>query len=173
MCCRWKPQVAHFFIGHLIYFITESLIDNNMVDVLTEIQIHAPLVQVSEYTANPDHAPEWYVNIKSVEWKTDRMLQVGSRITFMAYFLGRRLEYTYEISEFIPHYKLVMRTAERPFPMETTYTWQAIDEHTTQMSLRNKGNPKGFSKLFAPFMKRMMRKANRKDLKLLKKILET
>jgi hypothetical protein len=52
------------------------------------------------------------------------------------------------------------------------YTWAPIDDHTTQMTLRNRGMPKGFSRLFTPFMKTMMRKANQKDLRRLKDILE-
>ena len=143
-----------------------------MVDIFTEILIHAPLAKVSAYAADPDNTPNWYVNIKSVEWKSPRPLQINSKVAFTAHFLGRRLAYVYEIIEFIPQCKLVMRTAEGPFPMETTYTWEAINEHTTRMGLRNRGNPSGFSKLFAPFIKIMMRKANQKDLALLKKLLE-
>src|SRR6516225_5345269 len=40
------------------------------VDVVTETVIHRPIEVVSAYAANPDNAREWYVNIKSVEWKT-------------------------------------------------------------------------------------------------------
>lgn len=143
-----------------------------MVDVITETIINRPIEQVSEYAMNPDHAPEWYVNIQSVEWKTPRPLKLGSHIAFKAKFLGRELAYVYEVVEFIPGKKFVMQTANGPFPMETIYTWEAIDEHHTRMTLRNKGNPKGFNKILSLFMKPMIRRANMKDLKKIKAILE-
>ena len=143
-----------------------------MLDVLTEIQIACPRTDVSEFAANPDNAPSWYVNIKSVEWKMSKPLQVGSKVAFKAQFLGRKLAYIYEFIELIPHEKLIMRTDEGPFPMETTYTWESINENITRMTLRNRGAPSGFSKLFAPFMKSMIRRANIKDLARLKKLLE-
>lgn len=143
-----------------------------MVDVLTEITINQPCGKVSDYAANPDRAPEWYVNINSAEWRTEKPLRVGSHIAFKAKFLGRELAYVYEIAEYDPGRLLVMRTADGPFPMETTYTWEPIEENTTRMTLRNRGNPSGFSALFAPFMAIMMRRANNKDLRRLKQILE-
>ena len=57
-----------------------------MVDVLTEIEIHRPLQEVSDYAANPDNAPEWYVNIDSSEWLTERSLTISSQIAFKAQF---------------------------------------------------------------------------------------
>lgn len=143
-----------------------------MIDVQTEIIISRPCNVVAEYAANPDNAPEWYVNINSAEWQTPRPLKVGSLVAFKAKFLGRELAYVYEIAEYVPGEKLVMRTHNGPFPMETTYTWTSIDDNTTRMTLRNRGVPSGFSKLLAPFMSRMMRKANNKDLRKLKMILE-
>ncbi|WHY03094.1 SRPBCC family protein [Neobacillus sp. DY30] len=143
-----------------------------MVDVVTEILINRPISQVSTYASNPDHAPEWYVNIHSAEWRSPKSLAIGSQIAFKAKFLGRELAYVYKIVEFVPGKKLVMKTAQGPFPMKTIYTWHAVNDNQTRMILRNKGIPTGFSKIISPFMSFMMKKANMKDLKKIKEILE-
>jgi uncharacterized protein YndB with AHSA1/START domain len=142
------------------------------VDVLTEITIERPVADVAAYAGDPSNAAEWYVNIKEVEWKTEPPVVLGSRIAFVAKFLGKRLAYTYEVVEYEPDATLVMRTAEGPFPMETTYAWTATEAGGTKMTLRNRGQPTGFSRLTAPLMVMAMRRANRKDLKLLKQIME-
>lgn len=143
------------------------------VDVETEIVIARPVADVAAYTADPSNAPAWYDNIDTVEWKTPPPAQVGSVVEFVARFLGRTLRYTYELVEWEPGQRLVMRTQQGPFPMETTYTWSVTESGSTHMKLRNRGEPAGFSKLMAPIMQPAMRRANRKDLAKLKKILES
>ncbi|TCC57662.1 ATPase [Kribbella pittospori] len=142
------------------------------VDVLTEVVINRPLEEVAAYVGDPANAPEWYANIESVEWQTAPPVAVGSRMDFVAHFLGRRLAYTYEVVELVPDERLVMRTAQGPFPMETSYEWTAAGEGTTRMSLRNRGEPSGFAGVAAPLMSAAMRRANQKDLKRLKHLLE-
>jgi len=142
-----------------------------LVDVQTQIEIDRPRDELAAYAADPDNATTWYVNIKAVEWKSPRPLTVGSRITFRAQFLGRSLAYTYEVTEFVPGVRLVMRTAEGPFPMETSYAWED-SAAGTRMTLRNRGEPSGFSRLAAPLIAVAMRRATRKDLRRLKATLE-
>ena len=143
------------------------------VDVLTEITIDRPPDVVATYVGDPSNAPLWYVNIESVEWETPPPLQIGSKVAFVARFLGRRLAYTYEFVDLVPNERLTMRTAQGPFPMETTYTWAETRDGRTHMTLRNRGEPAGFSRFAAPFMAAAMRRANRKDLANLRSILES
>ncbi len=143
------------------------------VDVTTEIVIQRPRQQVAAYAADPTHAPDWYENIKEIRWETAPPLAVGSRVAFVADFLGRRLAYTYEVIELEHGRHLLMSTKQGPFPMETTYSWEDTAEGFTLMKLRNRGSPAGFSALVAPFMASSMRRANRKDLAKLKALLES
>jgi hypothetical protein len=142
------------------------------VDVVCERTIPRPRAEVAAYAADPDNTISWYSNIRSVEWQTPRPLAVGSRLAFVARFLGRRLSYIYEIRELVPGECLVMSTEQGPFPMETTYTWRDAGANATRMTLRNRGEPSGFGKVAAPVMARAMRRAMSKDLERLSAILE-
>lgn len=144
-----------------------------VVDVRTETVIDRRPDVVAAFAEDPTNAPRWYANIRAVEWITPPPLTVGSRVAFVARFLGRTLAYTYEIAEFTPGARMVMRTADGPFPMETTYTWEPVGDGATRMTLRNHGRPAGFSKFVAPLMPVAIRRANRKDLAALKRLMES
>lgn len=141
------------------------------VDVTVETVIARPVDEVAAYATDPGHAPEWYANIRSVQWQTPPPVAVGSRMDFVAHFLGRRLTYTYEVVELVPGERLVMATAQGPFPMRTTYAWEPADGGT-RMTLTNTGDPSGFARVAAPVMERAMRRATTQDLARLRAVLE-
>jgi uncharacterized membrane protein len=142
------------------------------VDVTVETTIARPVAEVAAYAGDPSNAPEWYANIRSVEWRTEPPVVVGSQVDFVATFLGRRLAYTYEVVALVENEQLIMRTAQGPFPMETTYEWSADGPTTTLMRLRNRGQPSGFTRIAAPALAAAVRRNTTKDLARLKRILE-
>ncbi len=141
------------------------------VDVCVTALIECTPEAVAAFAGDPANAPRWYANIRSVRWRTPPPAVVGSLVEFEAHFLGRRLVYTYEVVVLEPGARLVMRTADGPFPMETTYTWQA-EGGGTRMTLRNRGEPSGFSRVAAPALEAAMRRATRKDLTRLAAVLQ-
>jgi uncharacterized protein YndB with AHSA1/START domain len=142
------------------------------VDVTTAIEIARPREVVAAYAADPDHVRDWYANIDRVTWETEKPMTIGTRLAFVARFLGRTISYTYEVTDFVPGERLVMATAEGSFPMETTYAWTDLPDRRTHMTLRNRGTPSGFASLTAPVVTAAMQRANRKDLAALKSLLE-
>ncbi len=143
------------------------------VDVVTEVLIARRRGEVAAYAAEPDNATEWYVNIKAVQWESPKPMVVGSRFAFTARFLGREMSYTYEVVDMEPGTKLVMHTSEGPFPMETTYLWEDVENGATKMTLRNRGEPSGFFGVAVPVLAMAIRRANNKDLARLKALLES
>ena len=143
------------------------------VDVSTAITIDRPRDDVADVAADPVRAPDWYANIRAVDLLTAPPHAIGSRFTFHAGFLGRDLTYTYEVVDLAPGEHLVMRTADGPFPMETTYTWTDAGHGRTRMTLRNRGEPAGFSRALTPFLAPAIRHATTQDLRRLKSLLES
>jgi uncharacterized protein YndB with AHSA1/START domain len=141
-------------------------------DVSSEIVIERPPGIVSAYVSDPANAAAWHGNIKSAEWRSEPLLHAGSRVAFVAEFLGRKLEYTYELMEVVPGEKLVMRSVAGPFPLETCYTFEETRDGHTRLTLRNRGEPAGAAKLMAPMIATAMRNAGERDLAKLKAILE-
>ena len=143
------------------------------VEIITEIVIDRPRAEVSAFAADPDNATEWYEHVKRVVWRTRRPLAVGTRIGFLAESLGKQLEFVYEVTALVPGERLVMRSLEGRFPMETIYSWQDEPGGGTRMSLSNHAEPRGVGRLSATLLRRSMRRSNAHDLSRLKAVLES
>ncbi len=143
-----------------------------MVDVRTEIIINLPKEIVAEYVSDPGNAPSWCTHIESVEWNHDTPLRAGVKIVFDERIMRRHQRYVAEVVEIIPGQKLVVKTRNNSMRMETVVAWQAINEHTTCMTVWSRGIPRSFSKMISPFMALAIRNTSRRNLKLLKKMLE-
>jgi len=143
-----------------------------MVDVSTEIIINLPKEKVTEFALDPANVPDWCTHIKSVEWDHDAPLRAGAKLVFNEQIMRRPYKQVYEVVEIIPGQKVIMKSQSNGLRMETTVAWQAINENTTCMTLRNRGIPVAFSKPIAPLLKLAIRNASRRNLKHLKKMLE-
>jgi uncharacterized protein YndB with AHSA1/START domain len=115
-----------------------------VVDVTTSIVIERPREQVAAYALDPANAPRWYANIDATRIVTPGPLAVGSQIEFHARFLGKSLNYTYEVVELVPGERLVMQTASGPFEMVTTYSWESLGPIAARITLNNRGRPSAF-----------------------------
>jgi uncharacterized membrane protein len=133
-------------------------------DVVTDIEIDRPRSEVADYVSNPENATAWYQNIKKVEWKSPKPLSAGSEVAFQAEFMDQKLEYTYQVTEYVPGESLVMSSISGPFPMETSYRFSDTPAGGTKVELRNHAND--------PEMASAIEIENRKDLARLKAILE-
>lgn len=142
------------------------------VDALSEIVINRARPDVAAYAANPERASAWYASVDEVEWRTEPRLEVGSRVAFVNYAARKKAEFVFEVCDYVPGERLVMRSVEGSFPMETTYTWEDAGELATRMTLRNRGEPTGVLKLVAPLLVPAMRRSINKDLARLKRLLE-
>jgi uncharacterized membrane protein len=143
------------------------------VDISTEIVIDRPRAEVAAFAADPDNATAWYEHVKRVVWRTRKPLAVGTRVGFLVESLGRQLEFVYEITALVPGERLVMRSMEGRFPMETTYAWRDEPGGSTRMVLNNHAEPRGVGRLSATLLRSSMRRSNAKDLDRLKAVLES
>lgn len=143
------------------------------IEVSSDVVIHRSAAEVAAYAADPAHAPHWYSNIEEVEWSGEALLRVGAKFAFVSRIARRAVAHWLEVREYVPGQRLVMRGGEGSFPIETTYTWEALADGFTRMTLRNRSEPTGLLRFVAPLLRPAVRRAIQRDLAVLKRRLES
>ena len=144
-----------------------------MISIRNEIVINKPILEVSNYSADPTNSIKWCKRIISIQWKTPKPIQLNSKIAYKSKFIGAVISYTYEVVFFEENKKLMLKIKEGMLPLSTTFAWNSIDENTTIMTITTIGKLKMFSTILSPFASSIMKQRNKKDLKKLKETLES
>ena len=142
-----------------------------VVDVRPVLLVHRPRNEVAAFMFDPRNDAAWTTGVVSARPLTDGRLRVGSRVERTVKFLGRRFSYTYEVVAADPD-RFVEMTVTQPFPMHVRYDLADAAEGT-RTSIHATGEARGFFRLAAPFMNRMVRRNIAADLSNLKTLLES
>ena len=143
------------------------------IDVAAEISIERPRAEVAAFVTDPANDQTWIKAFTSVESLTDPPTAVGSRVKRVAGFMGRRIDYVMQVVELVPESKLVMQTLQGPFPMTVHYEFEDDGSGTrVRVRVRNEGGSGVIASLFSPLMGWMVNRQVKKDLALLKSVLE-
>jgi carbon monoxide dehydrogenase subunit G len=145
------------------------------IDVAAETVIMRPRSEVAAFVMDPANDQTWIKAFSSVEPLTDPPTAVGSQVKRVAGFMGRRIVYVMEVVELEPESRLVMKTVEGPFPMTVHYEFEPLGsegESGTLVRVRNQGGSDGFMAAFGPLMGWMVNRQVKKDLALLRSVLE-
>ena len=143
------------------------------IDITAEVAIRRPVAEVAAYMIDPGNDPSWIGGVREVRMETAPPLQVGSRVARVASFLGRRVEYVNEVTEFDAERVLDMRSVKAPFPMRVTYSFEsAAGGAETIVRNRVRGAPGGFFALFGPLLAPLVKRSVQKDLERLRDLLQ-
>ena len=141
-----------------------------MITVEHSVVINRPIEEVFDFMADIENAPQWRSGLVEVKKLSDELV-VGAKATEVLQFLGRRMETTYEITEYEPNKKFSFKTTSGPVPMEGGFTVESA-EGGTKVTFKIQGEAGGFFKLAEPILARMVRRQVETDHGNLKDLLE-
>ena len=132
-------------------------------------EIRRPVGEVFSYADDPRSWPEWNSMIEEAT-PSETPVQVGTKITQRARFLGRRIDSVMEVTERVQNQKIV-RKMDKPFPATITGLFEA-DGGGTKVRVIMEGELGGFFKIGEPILARIVNKQFQAQLDTLKELLE-
>jgi uncharacterized membrane protein len=134
--------------------------------------INKPVDEVFAYVIDVKTWPRWESGLIKAEKTSDAPLNVGTTFRGMNQALGQRMEWTSEVTNYIPSKSWGQKIVSKGWSTEERLSFEPFQGSTTKFSLVSELEMGGLLRLFAPFVARKMQKQIEKNLVRLKYILE-
>jgi uncharacterized protein YndB with AHSA1/START domain len=142
-----------------------------MLTIETSVVINRPIEEVFAFVSDVENTPSWAGPVIEAQQTSAGPIGVGTTSTRVIQFLGRRMESTYEVTEYEPQARIYSRSTTGPVPIEERFTFQAVADGT-QVTLVGELDAAGFFKLAEPVLARMVKRQVENDAGTLKDLLE-
>lgn len=136
-------------------------------------EINRSAAEVFAFFADASNNPRWQNGMTSCEWSTEGPIEVGSKYTQHARFMGRDVVSIFEVTKFEPGRLIRIETIESTFPIQVTRTVESIDAGSCTVSANISGGPeKGIMKWLEPLAAAKAQKSVDADYDRLVQLLE-
>ena len=142
-----------------------------MVKVEVSAVINRPVEEIFDYMSNPENSPKWQSGVLESEQTSKGPSGVGATIREVRKFMGRRIDQTFEITEYEPNRMIKQKTISGPMKLDAIYAFESV-EGGTRVTMGGEGDSGGFFKLADPLINRMAGRQMEADLANLKDMLE-
>ncbi len=142
-----------------------------MIKLEHTVDINRPVEEVFSFITNHENDAQWRAGLVESKRTSEGPVGVGSTGTDVLQFLGRRIESSYELTEFEENRKLGFKTTSGPIPMEGGYTMESAGGGT-KVAFTIQGDSGGFFRLAEPILARMVKRQVVSDFGNLKDLLE-
>ena len=143
-----------------------------MVKVETSVLINQPIEKVFEFVTMPENDAKWYVGLESRDHTPGEPAGVGSTSQSVIRFLGVSVTVTWEVIEYDPPTKIAVKSIEGPVSIEAGYTFEAVAEGQTKVTVRGEADLVGVFDLAEPLVERIAQRQWESSFENLKDVLE-
>jgi len=142
-----------------------------MIKVESSVVIGRPVEEVFAFVADPANNAKWQEGLIESRLESPGPMGLGSKITDVRKFIGRKLESQLEVTAFEPGKRVSLKVVKGPLPFEVTQTFEP-EAGGTRLGFVAQGEPAGFFKLAEGMVKKQLEDQLTENASRLKKALE-
>jgi uncharacterized protein YndB with AHSA1/START domain len=135
------------------------------------VTINQPVEQVFAFITDTRNTTRWQPLISEARATLEGPAQIGTQVTEVRTFIGRKMEATYEIVELEPNKRIVLKSVGGPFPYKGTITFESLG-NATKVTFDAETEVRGFFKLADGVIAGSMRKSLETNLSTAKQVVE-
>ena len=142
-----------------------------MINLNISTMIYRPVKQVFDFVSTPENNFQWQYGTLGTAGISEGISNMGTFFRSIGHLMGRRIQSTFEVTEYEPNKKYGFKSISGPLNSQTSYTFEIANGSTkinvsTQLSIVN------LFQLNEGVLEKKMKKQLKENLALLKEILE-
>jgi uncharacterized membrane protein len=142
-----------------------------MINLNVSTLIYRPIRQVFDFVSAPENDFQWQYGTLMSARLSEGSSAIGTLFRSISHLMGRRIESTFEVTEYALNKKYGFRSLSGPLNSQTSYTFE-IANGSTKVTISTQANLVNLFQVGEGILEKKMKKQLREDLAMLKEILE-
>ena len=142
-----------------------------MINLISSTLIERPVKQVFDFMSTPENDFQWQYGTLASARILEGASKRGTSFRSIGHLLGRRIQSTFEVTEYEPNRKYGFKSLSGPLRSYTSYTFE-VDRGFTQIDISTQVNAINFFQVNQGVLEKNMKKQLKENLAMLKDLLE-